>query len=147
MDQRVHFVTVSTADLDAARRFYVDGLGWTPTLDVPEEIIFFQIGPGMLLGLFESARFADDLGGAAATAMPTGVTLAHNVESPEAVDAVLAQAASAGGQVLKPGQHADFGGYHGHVRDPNGLVWEVAHNPGWRVDDDGTVRLDAPDGG
>ncbi|WP_326560270.1 hypothetical protein [Micromonospora sp. NBC_01796] len=46
MEQQVHFVTVAMADLDAARRFHVDGLGWRPTLDVPGEIIFFRIGLG-----------------------------------------------------------------------------------------------------
>jgi hypothetical protein len=51
MEQRVNFVTVATPDLDTARRFYVDGLGWTTTLDVPGEILFFQIGPGIMLGL------------------------------------------------------------------------------------------------
>lgn len=61
MQQQVHFVTVATADLAAARRFYRDGLGWQPTLDVPGEIIFFQIGPGLVLGLFDADGFARDI--------------------------------------------------------------------------------------
>jgi uncharacterized protein len=131
MDQRVHFITVATADLDAARRFYVDGLGWTPLADVPGEIIFFQVGPGTTLGLFDADKFAADIGGA--VPMPTtlsGFTLSHNVQSREEVDRVMSQAAAAGASILKPAQKADFGGYHGHFSDPNGTVWEVAHNPG-----------------
>ena len=54
MEQSLHFITVSTADLDAARSFYITGLGWSPMLDVPGEIIFFQVAPGLVLGLFES---------------------------------------------------------------------------------------------
>ena len=61
MDPRVHFLTLSTPDLDAAREFYVRGLGWEPLLDVPGEILFFRIAPGTVLGLFDAAKFAEDL--------------------------------------------------------------------------------------
>ncbi|WP_329108460.1 VOC family protein [Micromonospora sp. NBC_01699] len=150
MEQQVHFVTVATADLDAARRFYVDGLDWSPTLDVPGEILFFQIGPGIMLGLFDAAQFTADLGpgdlgaahlGAPADVTPRGFTLSHNVSSPQEVDRVLAAAAAAGAAIRKPGQPASFGGYHGHFADPNGLLWEIAHNPGWSVTPTGTVLL------
>jgi catechol 2,3-dioxygenase-like lactoylglutathione lyase family enzyme len=142
MDQHVHFMTVATGDLEAARRFYVDGLGWTPTLDVPGEIIFFQIGHGMILGFFDAEKFTADMGGDPADgAIPSGFTLSHNVQSPDEVDRVMSEAATAGATILKPAQQAAFGGYHGHFADPNGTVWEVAHNPGWRVGDDGTVFI------
>ncbi len=142
MRQHVSFVTLATPDLDAARTFYVDGLGWTPTLDVPREIIFFQIGWGTILGLFEATKFNQDLGDdSGAEAVVSGVTLSHNVDSPVEVDRVIADAIRAGGTVLKHPQYASFGGYHGHFADPNGAIWEIAHNPGWSVDDDGTVRL------
>jgi hypothetical protein len=32
------------------------------------------------------------------------------------------------------------------VADPNGVRWEVAHNPGWGIDADGRVRLGPVDG-
>ena len=67
----------------------------------------------------------------------------YNVDSPAAVDRLVDVAARAGATVLTPPQPAAFGGYHGHFADPNGVIWEVAHNPGWRVEADGTVRLDA----
>jgi catechol 2,3-dioxygenase-like lactoylglutathione lyase family enzyme len=146
MDQRVNFVTVATADLDAARRFYVDGLGWTALADVPGEIIFFQVGPGTTLGLFDAEKFAADIGAGFPVATTlNGFTFSHNVDGPEDVDRVLSRAAAAGATVLKPAQYAAFGGYHGHFADPNGVIWEVAHNPGWRVDADGTVILDITD--
>ncbi|MCW2722746.1 MAG: glyoxalase [Pseudonocardia sp.] len=143
MEQRAHFVTVATPDLDAARRFYVDGLGWRPLADVPGEIIFFQVAPGTVLGLFEATKFGEDLGAPAPA--PGGFTLSHNVSGPHEVDRTLGAATAAGATLVKPGQHAAFGGYHGHFADPNGVVWEVAHNPGWRVADDGTVVLAAPE--
>ena len=62
MEPRVHFLTLSTPDLGAARAFYAEGLGWAPLLDVPGEILFFQVAPGLVLGLFDAGRFAEDLG-------------------------------------------------------------------------------------
>lgn len=148
MDQNANFITLATADLDAARDFYVGGLGWTPTLDVPGEIIFFQVGHGVMLGLFEAGNFSADLGDPETPSVPIqGVTLSHNVDSPAEVDAIVAAAESAGATVVKTPQFASFGGYHGHFRDPNGVIWEIAHNPGWQVESGGRVRLDAPPAG
>ena len=61
MEQHLNFITLATRDLDAARAFYRDGLGWEPLIDVPGEIIFFQVGPGLVLGLFEAGKFDEDL--------------------------------------------------------------------------------------
>ena len=142
MEQQVHFLTLATADLDAARRFYVDGLGWTPLLDVPGEIVFFQIAPGTVLALFEAGSFARDLGTGPARPEVSGVTLAHNVADREAVAALTDRMAAAGGTVLTAPEEGAFGGvFLALVRDPNGVVWEVAHYPGWSVGPDGTVRL------
>ena len=137
----MHFITFATPDLDAARRFYVGGLGWQPLLDVPGEIIFFQVGPGLVLGLFDLRKFDEDLQGQTTTTGVSGVTVSHNVDGPAAVDEVMAAATAAGATVLKAPQYASFGGYHAHFQDPNGMIWEVAHNPGWSVDDGGTVSL------
>jgi uncharacterized protein len=142
MEPRVNFITIATADLDAARAFYGAGLGWSALLDVPDEIVFFQVGPGLVLGFFDRASFvADQAIGNDPPVAVTGLTLSHNVGSEAEVDAVFARASAAGGRVVKTPQHASFGGYHAHVADPNGTVWEIAHNPGWRVEDDGTVVL------
>jgi hypothetical protein len=145
MDQQVHVLTLATADLDAARGFYVEGLGWSPLLDVPGEIVFFQVAAGTVLAFFESAQFAQDLGAGPARPAVSGVTLAHNVADRDAVTALTGRMAAAGGTVLTPPEEGAFGGvFHALVRDPNGVVWEVAHNPGWSVDPDGTVRLAQP---
>ena len=147
MEQSVHVVTLATPDLDAARAFYVDGLGWSPTLDVPGEILFFQIGPAMMLGLFVADRFDEDLGRTATgETSASGITLSHNVASEDAVREVLETAERAGARVVKSAQRADFGGYHGHFSDPNGVLWEVCHNPGWHLDAAGQVTLGPADG-
>lgn len=141
MQQQVHFTTLATPDLDAARRFYCTGLEWTPLLDVPGEILFFQIGPGAVLGMYDADAFDRDLGREPASTSPVGVTLAHNVAGPDDVDSMFAAAVAAGATPIKAPQSTSFGGYHAHVADPNGVIWEICHNPGWQVEPDGTVRL------
>ena len=101
MEQRVNFVTFATVDLDAARSFYQQGLGWQPLLDVPDEIVFFQIGPGLVLGLFGAGKFDADLNREASDSSISGVTLSLNVDSPEAVDDVFRAAVAAGATVVK----------------------------------------------
>lgn len=141
MEQQVHFVTVAAADLGAARCFY-GSLGWSPLLDVEGEIIFYQTAPGQLLGFFLAEKFNDDLALPGDHSRVSGVTVAHNVNSREEVTALADAMAAAGGTVLKPPQPGRFGGvFHAHVQDPNGLIWEIAHNPDWRIGPDGTVQL------
>ncbi|GAA1463090.1 VOC family protein [Williamsia maris] len=140
MKQQVSFITFATPDLDEARSFYCAGLGWEPLLDVPGEILFFQVAPGLLLGLFDADSFESDLAGAGNGSTVSGVTIANNVDSRDEVIAVVDQMAAAGATILKPPQDGAFGGiFHAHVADPNGVIWEIAHNPGWRVEADGTV--------
>ncbi|BBZ23548.1 VOC family protein [Mycolicibacter hiberniae] len=141
MEQRVHFVTIAATDLHATRSFYA-ALGWNPLLDVEGEIVFYQSAPGQVLGFFAAEKFNEDLGLAGGHGRVGGVTVAHNVGSPEAVTALTDAMAEAGAVVLKPPQAGQFGGvFHAHVQDPNGLIWEIAHNPGWRIAPDGTVIL------
>ena len=129
MEQRISLVTLGVADLARARAFY-EALGWRGAQQPDDEVCFFQAG-GMVFGLWTA------LGGHGAP----GIELAHNVRSPEEVDAVLAQAEAAGARIGRRGAPAFWGGYTGLFIDPDGHPWEVAHNPGWRIADDGTVHL------
>ncbi|MBD8077556.1 VOC family protein [Cellulosimicrobium arenosum] len=141
MGQDVHFITVAAPDLDAARRFY-DALGWRATLDVPAEIVFYRSAPGQLLGFFQAEKFARDQGARAEHLSVSGLTLSQNLSSRAEVIALVDRMVAAGGTVRKAPQQGEFGGvFHAHVADPNGLVWEVAHNPAWSVGPDGSVAL------
>jgi predicted lactoylglutathione lyase len=122
-------VTLGVNDLARARAFY-EALGWKGGQQPDEEVCFYQAG-GMVFGLWTA------LGGHGAP----GVELAHNVRSAEAVDALLAAAERAGGRVVRPGTRQEWGGYSGAFADPEGYVWEVAHNPDWTLAEDGSIRL------
>ncbi|MBD5788029.1 VOC family protein [Cellulosimicrobium terreum] len=141
MDQELHLITVATRDLDAARRFY-GALGWSPQLDVPGEIVFYRSAAGQLIGFFEESTFVRDQGDPGRAPSVTGLTLSHNVGSRAAVTELVGRMTAAGGVVRKDPQEGEFGGvFHAHVADPNGLVWEIAHNPAWSVRADGSVDL------
>jgi catechol 2,3-dioxygenase-like lactoylglutathione lyase family enzyme len=145
MDPRLNFLTLAVPDIDRARAFYAEGLGWAPVLDVPGEIIFFQVAAGLLLAFYTDLEgdVGDDVELAAAPVAP--LSLAYNVGSADEVRAVVASMEAAGGTVLKPPQRPDqFDGCHAYVADPYGYRWEVCHNPGWSVAADGTVRLGSP---
>ncbi len=143
MDQHLSLVTLGVDDLHASRAFYSDGLGWTPVLDL-DEIVFYQVGAGLILGLFPLSELGLDAGIEAVRG--TSFSLASNLDSEAAVDAAVDRARRAGATVLKEPQHASFGGYHAYVADPDGHRWEIAHNPGLVVDADGTVRFTAAGG-
>jgi uncharacterized protein len=129
-------------DVDTARRFYLDGLGLEPLLDLPGEIVFLQLNHGLTVALWDADALAADMGRPAGTVVAgVGFTLARNVGSEQAVDELVERARAAGAEVVKEPQRAAFGGYHAYVQDPSGLRWEICWNPGWRVDADGTVHL------
>lgn len=126
MDQYVSFVTLAVPDLAEVRRFYVGGLGWRPRHD-GGDVVFLQVGPGLVLSLWELASFRAEVGEPSSGLAP--MTLAHNVESPAAVDAVLEAARAAGAGDVRAGVARDWGGYSGYFTDPAGFRWEIAHNP------------------
>lgn len=141
MEQRVSVITLGVADLDRSTAFY-EALGWSGKSPPDGDVVFFQAG-GMVVGLWGRDQLAedsavDDDGGWG------GITLAHNVDSPDAVDRVLAEAEAAGATIGRAGAEAFWGGYSGVFLDPDGHPWEVAHNPYWPIADDGTIHM--PDG-
>jgi uncharacterized protein len=145
VEQRLSLVTLGVTDLDAARRFYLDGLGWNALLDAGEAV-FIQVGHGLVLALYGREALARDAGTASGPVPPPPVSLAHNVASEEEVRRVVDQMRAAGGELVTAPARAPWGGYTAHVADPDGFRWEIAHNPGLVVDDDGTVRFTASGG-
>lgn len=146
MEQRLSVITLGVTDLARSRAFYEQGLGWTVGGGAAEQVVFFQLN-GIILALYPREALAVDAGlpvegsGFAGIAGVAGITLAHNVRRHEEVDEVLVTAESAGGRVVKPAQATFWGGYSGYFSDPDGHLWEVAHNPLWGLDAAGNVSL------
>jgi uncharacterized protein len=138
---RISLVTLGVADVEQATAFY-QALGWTmSSSSVPGEVSFFGLG-GAALALFGHADLAADALLPPSTAPDfRGVTVAINVASADEVDGALTAAAAAGGTIAKPGQRAEWGGYSGYFADPDGHLWEVAHNPYWPLDERGLPVL------
>ena len=127
MKPRISMITLGVRDFARSVRFYEQGLG-LPRMDSPPEVAFFTLD-GSWLGLYGRDALAEDVGVSAAGSGFAGVTLAHNVDSEAAVDALLAQATAAGATLVKPAQRVFWGGYSGYFADPDGHLWEVAYNP------------------
>jgi len=141
MDQRVSLITLGVADVDRAQRFY-EALGWHldgGVNDDTDHVAFFQAG-GMIVALWDRSKLEHDSSVKDAGGWG-GVTLAHNVRSPEEVDAILDEARAAGATIGRAGAPTFWGGYSGVFIDPDGHPWEIAHNPGWTVHEDGRTTL------
>ncbi|MCM5560008.1 VOC family protein [Pleomorphomonas sp. JP5] len=144
MTGETHFSTVSiialgVSDLGRARAFY-EALGFTAGPGSGEQIVFFQLG-GLVLSLYPRALLAEDAEVENDGQGFDGMTLAHNYPSEEAVDAAMARALASGATLKKKPQKVFWGGYSGYFADPDGHLWEVAHNPFVKVDDHGIVTL------
>jgi hypothetical protein len=139
MEQRMNIVTLGVADLNRSREFY-ERLGWRRSMAKSNDIAFFQMG-GMALGLFPSNELAKD-----ANVPPQGdgfrrFTIAYCARTREEVNTVLEDAQKAGAKLLKPAQDVFWGGYSGYFSDPDGFLWEVAWNPFFPVEADGSIKL------
>ena len=142
MDQRVSLITLGVTDVSRAQRFY-EALGWRLDGGVDDEtdhVAFFQAGC-LIFALWDRGKLAGD-SGVEDPGGWGGVTLAYNVRSPAEVDGVLTEASNAGATIPRWGAATFWGGYSGIFVDPDGHPWEVAHNPGWTVHDDGRTTLD-----
>ena len=127
MKPRISMITLGVRDLAAAVKFYETGLGF-PRMESPPEVAFFTLN-GSWLGLYSRNALAED-----ATVPPEGngfegFTLSHNVSSEEEVEQVMGQALAAGAALVKAAQKVFWGGYSGYFKDPDGHLWEIAHNP------------------
>lgn len=128
MDPRISFITLAVADVAAAHRFYAEGLGWAPEVHVPGEVLMIRVGERLVLSLWSGAGFEAEVGPIRRGPGIAPITLAHNCRNRDHVDAVLADAATAGAQIW-PAEDREWGGYSGYFADHDGYRWEVAWNP------------------
>ncbi|MBD2232325.1 VOC family protein [Phormidium tenue] len=140
MQPRVTVITLGVDDLERSLRFYRDGLGLSIAVIVGQEfehgaVVFIDLQAGLRLALWPRESIAHDTGLMQGSSSSTELTLGHNVASRAEVDAVMAQAITAGATIVKPPQETFWGGYTGYFQDPDGHLWEVVWNPQWTVPD------------
>ena len=140
MEPRVSIITLGVQDVARARVFY-EMLGFEASSSSRESVTFFDAG-GVVLGLYGRGPLAEDATVDDSPPGFSGVALAYNARSEVDVDAVLAEAVSAGAKLIKPAGKVFWGGYSGYFADPDGHLWEVAFNPYFRLSDDGCIQLD-----
>jgi predicted lactoylglutathione lyase len=141
MDQRLTLVTLGVADVARSRAFY-EALGWKASSASQDSVAFFQL-VGMALALWGRQDLAADAAVPNSAPGFSGIALAFNARSESEVDCVLAEAVRAGGRMVRPAHKTFWGGYSGYFADPDGHLWEVAHNPFWRLDEQGALHLPA----
>ncbi|MGX9853825.1 VOC family protein [Limimaricola variabilis] len=137
--QRVTLITLGVTDMDRSKAFYA-ALGWVPHASSQPSVTFYQMH-GLVLGLFGLSDLAADQGRPGARLGTGAATLAQNFEDRAAVDAAWQAALDAGAEPLKGPEEVFWDGYSGYYADPDGHVWEIAHNPFWSLAEDGSLTL------
>lgn len=138
MEQRISLITLGVSDLALSRIFYRN-LGWKESPAPDDDVVFFQAG-GIVVGLWDRQKLAED-SGVEDPGGWGGITLAYNTRDRAGVDAVIEEARFAGAAIAREPAETFWGGYSGVFIDPDGHPWEVAHNPFWTIEEDGSLRL------
>jgi catechol 2,3-dioxygenase-like lactoylglutathione lyase family enzyme len=139
MEPRISIITIAVDDLDRMAAFYL-AMG-LKRHRIDDGVAFFQMG-GAILALFPRQAAEPDAGIEFGKGV-SRVYLAYNTRSDGEVDQVLAEAERAGGRIVKSAGRAFWGGWYGYFADPEGNLWEVAHNPQFPIDGAGNIKLPA----
>lgn len=140
MKARLNIITLGVKDLNKSKQFYKDALGWAPTKDSDDNIVFFNHG-GIILGLYPLDKLAEDAMLSAERNGFSGVTLAINLDKKEAVQELYDAVIKNGGKSLVEPRDTFWGGYDAYFADPDGHAWEIAWAPFWEFDEQGSLKL------
>ncbi|WP_299816708.1 VOC family protein [uncultured Roseibium sp.] len=143
MEQRISMTTLAVPDVAEARRFFEKGLGWKVNAAPSPEVVFFQV-PGCVFALYSRSALADEIGREVTDNTTGAFTLAWNARSEAEVDEAFKTALAAGASPVKQPEKAFWGGYSSYVEIPGGHLLEIAHNPFWTIEDDGSITLPPP---
>ncbi len=140
MKPRLNIVTLGVRDLQKSKAFYGNALGWEPAKGSDENIVFFSHG-GIILGLYPIDKLAEDAGIPAERSGFSGVTLAINQDTKEAVNETFNRAIKNGAKALIKPSETFWGGFHAYFADPDGYAWEIAWAPFWEFDEQGSLLV------
>ena len=138
MKQSISLVTIAVVDFDVELSFYKNTLGWTPFTEVEKTIAFFNVG-GFVFSICAKEELVKDVGYELKTEAYKGFTIAQNLPSIKAVDDVFKSISSSNGTMVKNPAKTDWGGYSGYFSDPEGNLWEIAYNPQFEYNEQGTM--------
>lgn len=129
MEPRISIITLGVADVERSVKFYRDTLGLPlSSHSVEDKVAFFELS-GTWLGLYKREDIEKDAGSQTHNAGLVGITLSHNLRSEEEVKEFFRMLIGKGALIAKEPTRADWGGYSGYFKDPDGYLWEVTHNP------------------
>lgn len=140
MNQHLHLITLGVRDFQRSQAFYSETLGWKPSSNSNDEVMFFQAG-GVVLALFPRDELAKDALVSSQGNGFAGFSLAYNARSEAEVDETIRDLRSKGVKILKEPQKVFWGGYSSYFADPDGYCWEVAYNPFFPFDEYGNLQL------
>lgn len=119
-------ITLGVKDVEKARAFY-EGLGFKVKPDGWTADFEMQ---GIRVSLCKVNKLAEDVNVYHPPEIITGftgITLAYNLDSKEAVDQFYAKVQALGAAVEHaPEKAKDWNGYHFYFRDLDGHYWEIA---------------------
>ncbi|MGP3915866.1 VOC family protein [Nonomuraea sp. 10N515B] len=127
MKAHVSSILLGVRDMDRAKQFYTEGLGWTVKHDYGVSV-FFASDAGSLVGFYRREGLADQVGTSPEGSGFSGLVLTYVVRSEARVDEIIAEAGKAGATILKPAGALPWGGYGGSFADPDGYIWSLAYS-------------------
>ena len=140
MKPRLNIITLGVKNLQKSKEFYKNALGWIPAPGSDENIVFFHHG-GIVVGLYPLDKLAEDAGVSKERSGFSGVTLAINQDSKDAVNEIFEKAVKNGAKILVDPRDTFWGGYDAYFADPDGHAWEIAWAPFWEFDEQGSLKL------
>ncbi|MBP7737643.1 MAG: VOC family protein [Spirochaetes bacterium] len=140
MRQKLNLITLGVNDFERSLDFYEKGLGWKKSAASMDELALFPLG-GITLALYPRRALAEDAMADDEKTGFSGITLSYNAKSEKEVDDVMREVSKLGATIVKPARKVFWGGYSGYFRDPDGHLFEVAHNPFWEFDDRDNLKL------
>ena len=140
MKQRINVLTLGVNNLEHSMKFYQDGFSWKTKGIIGTEfengaVVLFDLDNGMKLSLYERKNLAWDSNLKLQPESTTEFSLGYFVNNDEEVNTIMEQAKEAGAKIIKPAQKTFWGGYAGYIQDIDGHLWEIGHNPGWKIED------------
>jgi uncharacterized protein len=128
MEQRITFITLGVNELITSIDFYENKLGWIRSEMSNENLILYALN-GIHIALYERNELANDATVDSVGEGFKGFTFSQNVGSEKEVDDLIDALRTKGVKIIKEPQKVFWGGYSSYITDPDGNLWEIAHNP------------------